>query len=314
MSSSRKLRINFFERYKDIIPDFESFITAMEKEPPYTIRPNKLKLGEQTIENALSLHLDKIHLKKFSSNLDIFEVDNKDSFSLSSTIEHALGLFYVQGASSLLPVYELNPRSGEKVLDICAAPGGKTTLLAQLMNNRGLLVANEPNLNRNRVLKAQLSKFGVLNAMVTRHKGEKFPEITRFDKILVDGPCSSEGTARGDHKGAVTWSKDESFRSSLNIIQKKILKRAFDLLRPGGELVYSTCTFDPNENELVIQSLLDCCEDAALIPLNKRIGALSGITHWNGKDFSPEMSLCHRIYPHLFNSWGFFYAKISKSK
>jgi tRNA (cytosine49-C5)-methyltransferase len=304
----------YFFKYNNLIPDFPSFLAAVETSPPTCLRRNTLKTSTVAFENTLN-HYKKLGKISFDhhqfSDLEITTLTEYD-FNISRTLEHALGHFYVQGASSLLPVIELAPKPGELVLDLCAAPGGKTSMLASMMNNEGLLVANEPNMMRNRVLKALLGKLGVTNVMCTRYYGERFPANFHYDKILVDGPCSSEGTIRGAQTSASTWLRDLSFREKLYSSQKEILRKAFKLLKVGGELVYSTCTYGPEENEFVVQDLLDHYDNAKLINVNDRDDLCHGITSWQGKDLDPSMSMAKRVYPHKFNSWGFFYAKITK--
>ena len=225
-------------------------------------------------------------------------------------IEHWLGLYYIQESVQLLPVLALEPRPGETVLDLCAAPGGKTTHLAARMENRGTLVANEPNGRRQMSLLANLNRLGVLNAQVTAYQGENFPMQTMFDRILVDAPCSAEGTLR----------KESSLRNGaapkmierLARVQKRLIVRAFDLLAPGGVLVYSTCTFAPEENEAVVAHLLDS-RDARVLPFEPGVPHCRGIVRWQDEAFPQTVEGCARMYPHHLDSGGGFVAHISRA-
>lgn len=315
MISLANKRKEFFLRYKDIIPEFDLFLERLSFFPENCFRRNGLKIKYDNFlkifEPYIKEELLEIESNKFNP-LDIFQYRDKNNFQLAGSIEHSLGLFYIQAASSMLAVHELDPRPHQMVLDICAAPGGKTTMIADKMQNTGLIVANEPNHNRNKVLKAQIAKFGVMNTMVTTYWGEKLPNKYMFDKILVDGPCSAEGTLLGEHHAVMSWEKDDEFRHKLNINQFMILNKAFKQLKVGGELVYSTCTYDPLENEHILTKLIEKNENAKLLPTQEIDGLCNGITEYHNLKFHPDVVMAKRVYPHKFNSWGFFYAKLTK--
>ncbi|MDD2212959.1 MAG: RsmB/NOP family class I SAM-dependent RNA methyltransferase, partial [Oscillospiraceae bacterium] len=172
------------------------------------------------------------------------------------TLAHKLGLFYIQEPSAMLPAVLLQAQPGQLVLDLCAAPGGKSLRLAADLRHRGCLVANEINDNRARVLLRNLEQQGVRNCVVSNASPEKLAALwpQRFDKVLVDAPCSGEGMFRRDHKATGAW---EAYGSaSVSSLQQSILDSAVGLLKPGGELLYSTCTFNPDENERQIAALL----------------------------------------------------------
>jgi len=227
------------------------------------------------------------------------------------SIEHWLGLFYIQEATQTAPARVLAPQPGERVLDLCAAPGGKTVQLAASMENRGALVANEPSGRRQPALLSNINRLGVLNALITDYRGESFPMQEAFDRVLVDAPCSGEGTLRKD--ASVWQGARPSTIQRLSRIQARLLIRAFDLLRPGGTLVYSTCTFAPEENEAIVTELLRARDEASILPVPLPFPVAAGITEWEGTEFHPAVTGCVRIYPHHLNSGGGFLAHVRRS-
>jgi len=291
-------------RYRSIIEDWEAFQRAAEMPMPYVVRANTLKIESPVLYTRL---LDAgIDVIPYEWNGDLFELAEPPG----RRIEHWLGFYYAQEAVQTLPVMALDPQPGETALDLCAAPGGKATYIAARMRNRGTLVANEPSGRRQMSLLANINRLGVLNTMVTAYQGENFPMQTSFDRILVDAPCSAEGTLR----------KEPSLRNGassgtiarLARLQKRLILRAFDLLAAGGLLVYSTCTFAPEENEAVVAHLLQE-RDAQIIPFNSPIEASSGLLGWHGETFPEQTKHCVRVYPHHLNSGGGFLARITRA-
>jgi NOL1/NOP2/sun family putative RNA methylase len=209
-----------------------------------------------------------------------------------------------------LPVLALDPRPGERVLDLCAAPGGKTTFIAAKMQNRGTLVANEPSGRRQMSLLANINRLGVLNTLITAYRGESFPVRATFDRILVDAPCSAEGTLRKE--SLLQNGAPMHIITRLAQLQKRLLIRAFDLLAPNGILVYSTCTFAPEENECVVAHLLRE-RPARLIPCDLPVTVCSGLPGWLDELFPTEIQQCARVYPHHFDSGGGFVARITRA-
>lgn len=231
--------------------------------------------------------------------------------SLGSTIEHSLGYFFVQDAASLLPVLALDPKPGERVLDMAAAPGGKATHLAQRMNNSGELVCLDSSRQRLPSLRYSLARFGVVNALVAFESGATFRSTRLFDRVLLDAPCSCEGLGFSDPGVWKHWS--ETLVSQKSALQKKLILNAFDLLAPGGTMVYSTCTLSPEENEAVVDYL--CCERSGVVlePVSFE-GLLleSGLSSWNGQSFDASVEKAARVYSPLTHTESFFIAKIRK--
>jgi NOL1/NOP2/sun family putative RNA methylase len=211
----------------------------------------------------------------------------------------------------MIPPLLLDPKPDEKVLDLCAAPGSKTTQISQAMNNQGLVIANEPSLARVTSLRANCERLGAINVAITRYDGRRFPGH-QFDRILVDAPCSSEGTARKDLKVLNRCSLKRSL--DLQILQLGLLSRAAALLRIGGTLIYSTCTYAPEENEAVVDKVLEHSRDSLFLDQVSipSLKACPGLTEWNGKEFCHDLMRTARYYPHQNDTGGFFVAKMVK--
>lgn len=229
----------------------------------------------------------------------------------------AAGQVYIQNAASWLPVLALDPHPGERILDMCAAPGGKSSHIQAVTDNQAELVCNDNSRPRLMKLQANLQRLGVeadyLLADAT--KLSRRDDLGRFDKILLDAPCSGEGlmTLRPeDDKLFDSWSVAHIRR--LSDLQKKLITEAWRLLRPGGTLVYSTCTMAPEENEAVVAYLLRRQPDAALMAMNlpELPNRAPAVQHWNNRDFSHDMSACLRLTPGELTE-AFFVAKLHKS-
>ncbi|MBU0595784.1 RsmB/NOP family class I SAM-dependent RNA methyltransferase [Candidatus Bipolaricaulota bacterium] len=291
------------ERYRSIIADWDAFAAACERPLPTVLRANTLRIDPGTLEQRL--RRQGIEAERSSWHDLLFTVDRP----VGNSIEHWLGLFYVQEAVQVLPVLALAPQSGETVLDLCAAPGGKTTQLAARMENRGTLIANEPSGRRQMALLANINRLGLLNTLITSYRGESFPLHSSFDRVLLDAPCSAEGTLRKE-RSVIDGATPQTVQR-LSRLQKHLILRAFNLLRPGGTLVYSTCTFDPEENESVVAHLL-CERDARLLSVDLPIPVHPGLTAWDGEEFPDELRHARRIYPQDLDSGGGFLARIER--
>jgi 16S rRNA (cytosine1407-C5)-methyltransferase len=248
-------------------------------------------------------------------------IHNMDKSELAKLQSYKTGLFYIQNASSMIAAVVLNPNEREKVLDMCAAPGSKTTHLSALMNNKGELIANDIDVYRSGKLRNILHMFGVRNAEVRTWDGGEYGarEQNRYDKILLDAPCSGEGMLYfGGDNPLRQWSIKK-----VKIMVKKqreLLESAYEALAPGGTLVYSTCTLEPEENEGVITHLLSVYPDAKIEKIDLFNSPAfagykemlhEGITHWNGIDYSKRVKNTYRIIPSS-KMMGFYFAKIVK--
>lgn len=296
---------DFFDKYRDVIPDYEDFVESLRGPLPSCLRINTLFSDPQRIVSALR-----------AIGVELIPTPLGPEFWLAPQWKevgrspfHCFGLIYSQALSSGIPPVALSPGPEDLVLDLCAAPGSKTTQMAALMRNRGRIVANDPSPRRITALVANLRRMGVSNAVVTAYAGQNFPMRVKFDKILVDVPCSGEGKARMGPDGELLGTSPNSPR--LHEIQVNLVLKAFDLLKKGGTLVYSTCSYDPMENEAVLDMLLKE-RPARIVPIGLPIPYDPGIQEWKGLKFSQEVRNAWRIYPHRLRTVGFFVAKVCK--
>lgn len=292
------------QRYQRVISDWDAFVSACALPPPTTIRVQTTRIDPQSLVSRLERN--GFLARSIPWAPGFLEIGGE---AVGKTIEHWLGLFYVQELVQALPVMALDPQPGETVLDLCAAPGGKTTHVSDRMANRGLLVANEPNGRRAQALLANLNRMGAVNVAVTGYSGESFPLAERFDRVLVDAPCSAEGTLRRER--TLRQGAHPRVIKRMAALQQRLVLRGYDLLRPGGTLVYSTCTFAPEENEAIVSFLL-AERDARLDPLALPVLASPGLEEWDESRFPEGMRDCARIYPHQLNSGGGFVAQLRK--
>lgn len=222
------------------------------------------------------------------------------------------GACYPMNPSSVAAARALAVTGGMEVLDLAAAPGGKTLILAMDMDNRGRIAAVEPVRGRFHRMRANLARLGVTNVQYYqadgRGIGRKVPE--RFDRVLLDAPCSSEARIRlGDPASYAHWKPRKVKETSRK--QRGLIRSAYRALKPGGEMVYCTCAFSPEENELVVDHLMSAEPDAALLPVSEP--GVPGLTSWNGKPLDPRLAHCRRVLPDdIFD--GFFIARITKTR
>lgn len=278
----------------------------MTKPLPKSFRINTLKATAETVVPRFAEY--GIAINQTPWYTDAYISDNP---ALGSTLEHFLGAIYIQELTSMLPPLLVRDelRNVAVVLDACAAPGSKTTQLSALMNNRGTIVANDVEYERIRPLKFNLERSGTLNTVVTNYDLRSFPQMF-FDVILLDAPCSSEGIFRKNPRQMVNWSFRRVPPSAHR--QKQLILKTFDLLAPGGVMVYSTCTFAPEENEAVIDHLLKE-RPAELEPIDiPHFRLTPGITNWDNQTFDERTQLTVRVLPHHNDTGGFFLARIRK--
>lgn len=231
---------------------------------------------------------------------------------LGSHWTYLAGLFHIQEASSMIPVRLLPLQPGNRVLDLCAAPGGKTAQAAVAMENRGTVVANDLVGARLRPLRMNLDRMGLMNVTVTCHDGVNLPKSAgTFDHVLADVPCSCEGTSR-KNPGILSRPGTDVIRPERK--QKLLLRQAIRRCRPGGRVVYSTCTYAPEENEAVVGEVLAEWPDLVrLVPAElPGFHASPGVTAWEGRTFPQSLRHCLRIWPHLNDTGGFFVAVLEK--
>ncbi len=288
----------FIERYSSLT-DIDKFIEFSEKPLRKSIRVNTLKTSVKDMKK-------RFELEPIPWCDTGFFIEGK---AIGNTLEHFLGYIYMQEAASMIPPVVLNPSHSDLVLDMCASPGSKTTQIAAMMENKGILVANDNAISRLKPLSMNMQRCGVSNAVITLMEGRWFK--TEFDKILVDAPCSGIGTIRKSPKTVGWW--NPNFIKQMAGIQKQLLDTAFNILKPGGILVYSTCTLEPEENEGVIDNLLGRHDNAKLQKITLDIKTSPAILEFEGNNYNPEIKKCLRLWPQDNDTEGFFVAKIKKT-
>ncbi|KAJ2244942.1 rRNA (cytosine-C5-)-methyltransferase nop2 [Coemansia sp. RSA 455] len=288
------------------------FFEANEVARPVTIRTNTLKTRRRDLAQALinrGVNLDPIG-KWTKVGLTIFD----SPVPVGATPEYMAGHYMIQAASSFLPVMALGPQENEKVLDMSAAPGGKTTYCAALMKNTGMMVANDANKEREKALVANIHRLGISNAIVCNYDGREFPKVMGgFDRVLLDAPCSGTGVISKD--ASVKTNKGPEGFSMLTHLQKELILSAIDSVNAdsatGGFIVYSTCSVTVDEDEAVVNYALSKRPNVKLVETGLDFGR-PGFTSFRGQSFHHSLALTRRFYPHAHNMDGFFVAKFKK--
>jgi len=288
-------------RFLHYIPDVHKFLKTMDQPPQLYIRVNSLKISKAELKNRLlerGFVLDDTVLK------DVFSV-RKAPHPIGATPEYLLGYYYIQDLSSCISVVAMDPKNDETNLDMCAAPGGKTSYIAQKMENTGLLVAMEANKRRMNSILFNLNRCGVMNTCVYNMDARKAAELgLRYDNILLDAPCTCEGVIQKDVKRKISRiPEDIEFCSTQ---QTKLIDTAVSLVKPGGILVYATCSFAPEENELIVDHVLQKY-DVEIVPIPY---GSEGLTKFGDLGFDSQVKKTRRFYPHIHSTLGFYVAKI----
>lgn len=275
-----KLPVEFLARMQcELGDEYPEFLKSYDCAPIRGIRVNTLKISVEEFKKMSPFLLEPVKWEKngFYTPSD----------GLGKTVYHAQGLYYVQEPSAMCAAPRLEVKGGERVLDLCSAPGGKGTQLAQNMGGRGIIFMNEINFSRAKILSSNVERLGIKNAVVTCAAPEKLALESEeyFDKILVDAPCSGEGMFKKDEAAIPEWSLENVQNCAER--QKKILECAYTMLCGGGRMVYSTCTFAPEEDEKQIENFLANHDDCKLLEMQK-------------------------LYPHKIRGEGHFFAVIEK--
>lgn len=281
----------------------EKYKSYVESDPVYYVRTEHPELPE-LLKNY------GIILEKNISVPNAYKII-KGKETIGKTLEFTFGKYYVQSLSSMIPPLILNPSEKEIVMDLCAAPGSKSTQLSELMNNKGTLCVNDPNLNRIKSLAFNVDKMTRLNVSLIKQKGEllsKYLENT-FDKILVDAPCSALGIVQKKGEVSNWWNVKQM--EKIAELQLRLLISAVKMAKVGGEIVYSTCTLTLEENELVLNKVLKNYP-VELIDIELPVASREAITFYGGEELKPQISKARRIVPWEVESEGFFISKLIK--
>lgn len=272
------------------------------------IRTNLLRITPEALAERLARH--GFPTRAIEGMPGFLEVTEQGPGPISDSLEHWLGLFYMQQAATGLAAPLLNPQPGDTVLDLCAAPGGKTTHLAEHMGGQGAVVCADINEGRIRALLGNIYRMGHTNIMVVAADARNFPTGPTFDRVMVDVPCSAQGTLR-KRMGKMPR-RSKGFAKQIAKTQARILKRAIQLTRPGGTLLYVTCTFDPVENEAVLTKVLEKAPvDVDRIELD--VPHARGVTSFGDAEYDPRLDGAVRIYPHHLNSGGLFMCRMVRT-
>lgn len=300
-----KLPGAFIDKMKNLLGagEYEELMEALNGQRQYGLRVNTLKTDVEAF-----LKVSPFQLEPVPWTTDGFYISG-DDVPGRHPYYHA-GLYYIQEPSAMLPGQILSAQPGEKVLDLCAAPGGKTVQIAAAMKGKGLLVSNDISAERVKALVKNIELCGVKNAIVLNESPEKLVQNFEgyFDRVIIDAPCSGEGMFRKDEAAAKSW---ESFKyERCTRLQEPILHSADRLLKLGGTLVYSTCTFSPEEDEQMIAKFMQQHEGYELVEIPKVAGIEDGRPQW--ADGSEHFKRTARLWPHRVLGEGHFVAKLVK--
>lgn len=296
-------------RYESLVEHTSELWTAARRPLPICVWTNHLKTSDPALLDAL-----------VDDNIDVDSVDwcqgafrTQSWAKPGSTLAYRAGWYLVQEEIAMTAVEALDPQPTDWVLDLCAAPGNKTVQIASRVHPLGFVVANEWNTGRLSSLWNSVARMGVTNVATVNADGQTIPLPNHaFDRVLVDVPCSGEGTLRKHLRRQ--WSVTSSLKAIARIvpIQKRLLSRALDLVKPGGTVVYSTCTFAPEENEAVLDAVLG--DRAVVEPFHiPGLHHAPGVLNWQGASFRADLLHAHRYYPHLNDTGGFFVARLRRT-
>ncbi len=304
----KELMVNFPKDYMGVI-------RAFDKPPLTTIRTNTLRISPEELKTRLE---DKGFSLRETKWIDYGFIVNseKSDFSIGATHEYLLGYYYIQDFASMIPVHLLAPQPGDNVLDMCAAPGGKTTHMGQLMEGKGTIIATDINESRIKSLISNVNRCGLENCVIFPWDGRKLSRVPRVknwpNKILLDAPCTGSGVIRKDPSRKT--SRDIDDIKQMSEIQKQLLKSALSIVKPGGLVMYSTCSFHYRENEQVVAECVADFNNVYIVePYVKDMG-LPGLIEAENREFGYDMLKTRRLYPNLHDSDAFFYCLMEKKK
>ena len=299
-----KLPQEYIDRMKELLKDeFEAFYKSYESDKLQGLRINTLKIS---VEDFLKISPFKLIEIPWCENGFYYEEGERPA---KHPYYHA-GLYYIQEPSAMAPVEILDVKSGNKVLDLCAAPGGKSIQICTKLKNEGVLVTNDINMNRVKAILKNVELFGIRNAIVTNETPKNLTRVfsNYFNRVLVDAPCSGEGMFRKDPSMIKNWKDD--WTDTFAAIQREIMDCIGETLGSKGKMVYSTCTFAPEENEQMIHEFLNKNDEFNTIDALKNNGFSSGKPEWANND--QRVEACVRLWPHRLQGEGHFFALMEK--
>ncbi len=299
------LPIQFTDRMKNMLGEaYDAFLASYEHEKYQALRINPLKVDKDVFTVNSSFELTQVSWEENGYYYEKDDTPGKHPY-------HEAGVYYIQEPSAMAPVPFLEVQPGDRVLDLCAAPGGKSTQIGAALQGKGLLISNEIHPARAKILSENMERMGIANAIVTNESPERLAVVFEeyFDKILVDAPCSGEGMFRKNEDAAEEWSP-ENVKICADR-QDHILDQAADMLCPGGRIVYSTCTFAPAENEGSISRFLVRHPEFSIVQVPMPEGFESGRSEWCD-GICPDIVHTMRIWPHKVHGEGHYLAVLQK--
>ncbi len=296
-----------FREHYSRITEWDKFESILDKPLRKSIRVNTLKISVPDLMLKLEAEWDLTRIPWIDVG---FFIEHKTGIrdDIGNIPEHNQGRFYVQEAASMIPVIALDPKPTEKILDMCASPGSKTTQIAQATENKAQIVACDVREDRIAILKRNLERTGA-KATVFQKSGQQWKDA-KFDRILVDAPCSGTGTMRTQEE-IDRW--DPKIPERMSFEQKSLLHSAYCVLKKGGILVYSTCSLEVEENEVVVDWLLKRHKKTELLDIKiNELNYSNSILKYGEMTFDAQIKNCLRVMPHDNNTSGFFIAKFLK--
>jgi len=297
-------------RYAPLVADWDAFARAMVASRPTCVVANGTRIGGDHLAALCRAEAMPVETVGWTAAALRVPPDARPG----RWWPHQAGLMQVQEEASLLPTHVLDARPGEAILDLCGAPGGKASRIAMALAGTGTVIANDKNAGRLAAIRDKMKRLGLPNLTTTVHDGADFPLAAGpFDRVLVDAPCTAEGTQFAEGASFVASSKD--FARRLQGQQRALLRRALRLVKPGGRVVYATCSLAPEENEAVLDAVLGERDDVRVVPAElPGLTVDGGVTAWAGARFDPAVANAIRLWPHRSGTGGFFAAVLERAE
>lgn len=295
----------FLDRMQQMLgEEYTAFLESYEEERYQALRVNALKGSRETFLEKAPFSLRQVPWETNGFYYESSDTPGKHPY-------HEAGVYYIQEPSAMAPAAYLEAQPGEKILDLCAAPGGKSTQIAAAMQGKGFLVSNEIHPVRAKILSENIERMGIVNAVVTNETPQMLADIFEayFDRIMVDAPCSGEGMFRKNADACDEWSRENIQMCADR--QQEILDCAAAMLRPGGRIVYSTCTFAPEENEGSISCFLERHPEFAICKAARFPGMSAGVSEWTERA-AEGIEDTIRLFPHKLQGEGHYLAVLEK--